>query len=208
MTLADDIRACVRCPLTEKQEDNAKHVPGGAGSLYQPGGVAIIADAPGYYDAKAGVALTTEGRNTPGKMLDELLAIAGMSRDELFVTYSVRCRPPNNRLQDYPEAVITCGGWTEEEMRAYDPAVVVLMGRVALRSVFGADASVMNTRGWHTATKPDHPWGHKVMIATYGPGAASFAGGVDSEPAQFIIKDLKAAKATAEALRRGTIEQG
>jgi uracil-DNA glycosylase family 4 len=172
-SLADEIQACVRCPLNEVQEPGAKHVPGSVGSKYQKGGVALIADAPGYYDAKSG--LPFQGR--PGTSLDELLALVPISRDELFVTYNVRCRAPNGRLQDHPEALFHCAYWTEREFEEYDPAVVIAMGRESLKLIYGTEASVINTRGFVNATPAKHGWGHRLVMATYNPGAASFAGG-------------------------------
>lgn len=186
------------CPLAFKQEPNAKHVPALVGPRYRPGGLALLVEAPGYYEAKEGRPLV----GGPGKLLDEMLPLAGLSRDDLLITSSVRCRPPNNRIQDYPEAVVACGHWTEQEFGAYDPRVVVLMGRTALRQIFGAEATVASTRGMLTATPTKHAWGHRILMATYNPAAAGYAGGVTSEPGQFIIRDLAAAKATAEALGR------
>lgn len=197
MSLAAEIRACVRCPLNEKQEPGAHHVPGIAGPEYRPGGIAVVFEAPGYYEARAGTPMA--GRVSG--LFDDLLAAAGLSRAGLFLTNSVRCQPPNNRIQDYPEAVVACGHWTEQEFGAYAPSVIVLMGRTALRSIFGAEATVAGVRGMLTATPEKHGWGHRVLVATYHPAAASYAGGLNSEPGQFIVHDLMRAKATAEALR-------
>jgi len=199
--LADDIRNCTRCPLWEKQEPGAKHVPGVIGSNYRPRGLAILADHPRYYEAKSGVPF----QGPTGGLLDTLLQHVGLTRDDLMITHGVRCRPPGNRIVDYPEAVVTCDSWTADEMAAYDPSVIVLMGREALQSIFGKEASVGATRGALTALPAKHSWraggGTRLCLPTYAPAAASFGGGLDSEPGQAIIEDLKAAVATAAAMR-------
>ena len=120
-----------------------------------------------------------------------------------FLTNSVRCRPPGNRLQDYPEAVAACASWTELEFGVYDPAVVVLMGRVAMRQVFGAEAAVGSTRGSFAATPAKHPWGARLCVCTYHPAAAVYNGGETSDVADFIVQDLRAAMAAWRAASPG-----
>ena len=188
MTLEAAIRACTRCPLHEQQEGNHP-VPPHVGPKYPQRGIAVVCDFPRYFDSKEGKPL----RGRDGEMFNDLLAKVEITRDMFMLTNSVRCKPPNNRIEDYPEAIAACASWTADEFALYDPAVVVLMGRVAIRSVFGAEASVGATRGTFTATPAKHPWGSRLAICTYHPGAAGFAGGVDSEPAQHIVNDLTAA---------------
>lgn len=112
-------------------------------------------------------------------------------------------------MQDYPEAVSNCAAWSQHEFAAYDPSVIVLMGREVVQSIFGLESSVVNTRGQHLSLPAKHSWRwngytgtvrERVAVCTYDPGAAHFAGGVDSEPGQFIVQDLMSARRTMEAL--------
>lgn len=189
MNLADAIRSCTRCPLGEAQEDGNKPVPLYLGPKYPKRGIAVVCDFPRYYDSKAGKPL----RGRDGEMFDKLAAQVGLTREMFLLTNSVRCKPPNNRIDDYPEAINACAHWTQTEFETYDPAVVVLMGRVAIRSVFGAEATVAGTRGTFSSTPAKHPWGNRVAVCTFHPGAAGFAGGPDSETGKHIVNDLKAA---------------
>ena len=68
--------------------------------------------------------------------MDRLLRLAGLSRDVLFITNRVRCQPPRNRLDDHPEALLACEHWTVEELKVYNPRVVVVMGKPAIKGVF------------------------------------------------------------------------
>lgn len=195
--LADRIRACTRCPLHQKQDEGCGPVPPYVGQRYGRGGIAIVCEAPGAKEAERGVPLMGQA----GQLFNKLAVKAGLERSMFFLTNSVRCRPPGNRIVDYPEAVNACGEWTQEEFATYDPAIVVLMGRVAMRQVFGADATVGQTRGSFTATPDKHPWGRRVCIASYHPAAAIYGGGEESEPGQYIVQDLRAALAAWRALR-------
>ena len=195
MTLEAAIRSCTRCPLHEQQEGNHP-VPLHVGQKYPQRGIAVVCDFPRYYDSKAGKPL----RGRDGEMFDSLIERVGLTRDMFLLTNSVRCKPPNNRIDDYPEAIAACSQWTQDEFASYDPAVVVLMGRVAMRQVFGAEATVAATRGSLAATPAKHPWGQRLYLCTYHPGAASFGG---PEVADHIVNDLKAA-VNAWLVLRGT----
>jgi DNA polymerase len=126
----------------------------------------------------------------PGAAFDELIEAAGLSRAELFLTNSIRHRAPNGRIQDYPEALFACAAWTEWEMQAYQPALVIAMGRIALQSVFGKEATVGGMRGTFTPLPAKHEWGSRSVMATYSPGAANF----DESVRDLIVQDLRAAK--------------
>ena len=193
MTLADDIRACTLCPLAGRQEAGAQHVPATAGARYQPGGVAVLLDAPDYYEAMAGHLLTGKKGDAFGRMVEE----AGLPVEELLVLASVRCHPPNNRLRDYPEALSNCAGWTAAELAAYAPKVMMVMGANAIKTVYGLEATVQGSRGAFLSTPAKHPWGRRVVTCTYHPAAASF----DENVGPLIVQDLRAAKHRAELLK-------
>lgn len=199
--LADAIRACTLCPLASKQEPGAQHVPATVGARYQPGGIAVVFDAPTYYDAKEGHYLA--GKN--GTLFDTMAADAGLSRDDLVLIGSARCRPPGNRLRDYPEALANCATWTKQELDLYQPKVLVLMGSEAIKTGFGAEATVARSRGTFMATPAKHPWGWRTVTAAYNPAAAAFAGGADSEIGRQIVSDLAVAKSALELLRNVSI---
>ena len=188
--LAKAVQECTRCPLSAKQEPNTLHVPAEVGKDYHKHGIGIICEAPGYYEAKSGRPLVGKA----GQLFDQLVAQAGLSRDQLMLTNVVRCRPPDNNLKDYPEATFACDHWTQLELSVYDPALIILMGATAMSKAFGADAKVGATRGTFTI------WNGRVAAATYHPSAAVYGGGLTSETANYIIRDIRMAKRVWESL--------
>ena len=76
-------------------------------------------------------------------------------------------------MLDYPEALSNCEPWNTAEFQAYDPAMVVLMGNVAMRPVFGAQAKITGTRGTFRTTGPDFDWGSRTWTATFDPVAVT-----------------------------------
>lgn len=161
------------------------------------GGVGILLDAPDYYESVSGRLLTGK----KGTAFDQMAEEAGLPRVALVLLSSVRCRPPNNRLRDYPEALSNCAVWTAKELGAYGPKVLVLMGSAAIKSVFGTEATVAGSRGQFTSTSAKHPWGRRLVTCTYNPSAAAF----DASVGPLIVQDLIAARKAAERLEGVTL---
>ena len=191
------------CPLHEKQAPEGVVVPPAIGAAYRPRSLMLLGEAPKYAEAegKRGKGVPFGGES--GAMLDTLLAEAELTRDELILDYTVRHRAPNNRLRDYPEAVMSCGKWTNWMMATYDPGVVLVMGATPLKEIYGEKAGVGMTRGTLRPLDKRHAWGARVVIATYDPGAAVYQGGAQSEVGRFIYQDLLTAKEVVRALNGG-----
>ena len=185
------VHECRLCKLSElRLESGMLAVPGLPGSKYQPGGLAVIAEAPGADEEQAGTPLVGKA----GKLFNEMLTRAMVQRDGSLLLNRIRCRPPANRIKDWPEAVSNCDVWTASELRTYQPLVVVLLGATAISGIFGAKAKVGTTRGTFTSKGDGHAWGARTYTATYHPSAVLRNGGINSELATQVIADLKAAE--------------
>src|SRR3954470_21821106 len=82
--------------------------------------VVIVGEAPGATE-------DAEGRpfvGRAGRLLDEVLAAAGLRRDEVWITNVVKARPPGNRDPRAPE-VAHHWPWLERELAAIGPRLVV-----------------------------------------------------------------------------------
>lgn len=183
MAVADDIRNCTRCTLYDKR---LNAVPAEAGSKYTVGGIAIFAEAPGADEDKAGRPMV--GR--AGKLMDGLLQQAGLSREEVVILNRIRCRPVRNRVQDFPDALLACDEWVKEELNEYNPAVVVLAGNTAMRSVFGAQANITAVRGAARQSGVDYHYGSRLWIPCFHPAAALR----NPQLTTSIVEDLRLAK--------------
>ena len=180
--LISQILTCQKCRLSQSRN---LAVPAEIGTRYS--GLAIMGEAPGAQEDLKGRPMV--GR--AGELLERMLTGAGLTRESVMILNRVRCRPPRNRLQDYPEATLNCDEWTQAELAAYQPSVVVLMGKTALQAVFGKLVGVGETRGMMRQTSEEFAWGARSWVATYHPAAALR----NPELIPIIIKDLKQAKA-------------
>ena len=192
------IANCTNCRLA-KDRGIGLSVPAEPGKLYQLGGLAIFLEAPGADEEKHWDTLESGeeyGRPLNGRsgiLMDTLLSRAGTSRADVLVLNRIRCRPPRNQINDYPDAVSQCDPWVVKELNEYAPSVVLLSGNTALRSVFGATASITSVRGSCRATSDSFAYGKRVFIPTFHPAYAARNGGENSEIGRLIVSDIKLA---------------
>jgi uracil-DNA glycosylase family 4 len=103
----------------------ATHIVPGEGS--HTADVMLIGEAPGASEDELGRPFV--GRS--GRFLDELLAEAGLARDDVFITNVVKARPPRNRDPTAAE-VAHYLPWLEQQLALVQPRVVIPLGRHAL----------------------------------------------------------------------------
>ena len=105
-------------------------------------------------------------------MLDSLLADAGLSREDIYITNVVKDRPPDNRDPRVKE-VRLYAPFLWRQMDIVRPQVIVPLGRHALEFVrrhfagFPAEGSVSTLHG--TAYPVDAPWGRVFIMPLYHP---------------------------------------
>lgn len=193
LTLVAGIGTCKACPLGQLRDDDAAFsVPAWPGERYHPGGLALMSDSPGWGEERDPGRRIMTGK--PGRSLDSCLKAVGMDRDELLMFHRVRCRPPGP-LDSQPAATTACDEWTPKELDVYQPAVVVLMGNTAMRTIFGVNAKITRVRNTtrYRATGPKFMWGERVWVPTFHPSAAR-DGGVNGNVGRAITADLRLAK--------------
>ena len=135
--IADEIRAHHGCGQ-EPCETCTQLVPGEGNP---EAAVVIVGEAPGAAEDKAGRPFV--GR--AGKLLDELLAEAGLVRDDVFITNVVKARPPGNRDPRQPE-VDHHLPWLVRQLEVIEPELLVPLGRHAL-SHFAPGAKISEVHG-------------------------------------------------------------
>src|SRR5574341_2365829 len=86
-SIAKEIAGCKACPL---HQGRTRTVPGD-GTINAD--ILFIGEAPGFYEDQQGLPFV----GASGKYLEKLLAMIGLSRREVFIANTVKCRPPDNR---------------------------------------------------------------------------------------------------------------
>lgn len=124
--LADKIHDCKLCRLHEKRN---RAVPG-AGDVNTE--IMFIGEGPGFNEDKQGLPFV--GRS--GDLLNKMLGTIGMTRDQVFITNVVKCRPPDNRDPMTDEIEICTRTYLWEQIRIIDPLVICTLGRFSMNLFF------------------------------------------------------------------------
>lgn len=82
-----------------------------------------------------------------GEFLNRLLEAVGLSRNALFITSSVKCRPPQNRAPRQDELKICKTNWLDRQIALINPEIVVLLGRVAMKLVLAKKENLTRIHG-------------------------------------------------------------
>jgi uracil-DNA glycosylase family 4 len=150
------IRVCTKCRLCESRT----HAVPGEGP-YQAR-VMFVGEAPGAHEDAAGRPFV--GR--AGQFLDEMLAILGLPRRHVFVTNTVKCRPPRNRPPRADELATCRENWLDRQIDLVRPKIVVLLGATAVRQIFGGRARLSALHG-KARVRDD-----RTYFITYHPASA------------------------------------
>ncbi|MEA2277046.1 MAG: uracil-DNA glycosylase [Solirubrobacteraceae bacterium] len=121
--IAEEIRNHVPCGF-EICEQATNLVPGEGSATAD---VVIVGEAPGASEDREGRPFV--GR--AGRLLDELLAEAGLRREDVFITNVVKARPPGNRDPRAAEVAHHLP-WLEAQLEVIRPRLLVPLGRHAL----------------------------------------------------------------------------
>jgi DNA polymerase len=135
--IAADIRDHVPCGF-EVCEQATNLVPGEGSATAR---VVLVGEAPGASEDKTGRPFV--GR--AGKLLDLLLAEAGLRREDVFITNVVKARPPGNR-DPRADEVAHHLPWLEAQLEVVNPRLVVPLGRHALKH-FAPDLKISEAHG-------------------------------------------------------------
>jgi len=123
-----DIKMCRRCSLYEHRD----HVVPGSGNTRAS--IFLIGEAPGENEDREGEPFVGKS----GHKLDEWLSLVGLSREHLYITNLLKCRPPENKFPEETgkEAPTTqCLPYLREQLRIVNPLAIVLMGKQAVHHV-------------------------------------------------------------------------
>ncbi len=158
--IEEEIRNCKRCPL-HKGRKNA--VPGEGGNKKK---IMFIGEAPGRREDELGRPFV----GAAGKFLDELLSEINLSREDVYITNVVKCRPPNNR-DPTDEEIALCSPYLERQIEILKPRIICPLGRFAAKYIlekYGFEmSSISKVQGKIFE-------GEVIIIPMYHPAAALY----------------------------------
>ena len=169
-TLQQQCMHCRACGLCESRT----HVVFGVGDPNAE--VLFVGEAPGEREDALGEPFV--GR--AGQLLDDMLAMIGLDRSRIYITNSIKCRPPQNRdpLNTEKEA---CAPYLQKQLQLMDPKIIVCLGRISAMEMIKPDFKITQEHGQFFEKNG------RLMTAIYHPAALLRDG--DKKPDTFV--DLK-----------------
>jgi DNA polymerase len=158
--IGSEVRACTRCRL---HAGRTSAVPGEGHADTE---VVFVGEGPGMNEDRQGRPFV--GR--AGDLLVRFLATIGWTRDEVFITNVVKCRPPDNRDPE-PDEIAACLPYLERQLRIIDPALIVTLGRHSMGR-FIPGARIGQAHGTLHPVDPATGAGAAMVYAMYHPAAA------------------------------------
>jgi uracil-DNA glycosylase len=192
--LADSEAGCTRCPLYRQA---TRAVPGEGPSRAQ---FMLVGEQPGDREDLAGKPFV----GPAGRMLNNALRDAGITRDETFVTNAVKHfkheMRGKRRLHKRPNTyeIERCKIWLDAERGLVRPSTIIALGATAARSLTGRTIIIGKARG-HPLKLAD---GTKLVVTVH-PSALLRIDDEDERQTAYsgFVADLKAA-ARADAQRK------
>jgi uracil-DNA glycosylase len=178
-----DLQGCTRCKLC----DGRSTIVFGSGNPQAD--LVVIGEGPGADEDLQGKPFV--GR--AGQLLTRMLESVQFSRDEVYITNAVKCRPPGNRNPEGDE-LAACAPFLAAQLGVLQPKVILALGSVATQALLKTKEPIGKLRGRL------HPYGSIVLVPTFHPAFLLRNPGQDYK--RMAWDDLKLAKREYDRRRK------
>lgn len=155
LAIGEEVRGCERCRLAQSR---THAVPGEGPSDAR---IVFVGEGPGFHEDQQGRPFV----GAAGNFLEELLSSIGLSREDVYITNLVKCRPPGNRDPREDELETCTSTYLERQLEAIDPEVIVTLGRFSMERYFPG-SKISRIHGQPKAV------GGRLVVPMYHPAAA------------------------------------
>ena len=134
--IREDLGDCHRCKLARGR----RTVVFGEGNPHAE--LVFVGEGPGADEDEQGRPFV--GR--AGQLLNRMIQLIGMKREEVYICNVVKCRPPGNRTPEKDE-IDTCSPFLFRQIEALKPRLVCCLGAPAVRTVLGIKEGITKIHG-------------------------------------------------------------
>ena len=186
-------QTCVKCPQLAATRTKVVFGAGNADA-----DLMFVGEAPGANEDRLGLPFVGQA----GKLLDTLLGEIGLSRPEVFVCNTLKCRPPGNR-DPLPGEIDACQDYLFRQLELIEPRVVCTLGNFATK-LLRADVSTGITRLHGRAEDAHDRAADGPALPALPPGGGALHARDARDAADGLRADPRAARAAgARAARAG-----
>ena len=112
------------------------------GSGHDGSSLMFVGEGPGADEDRLGLPFVGKA----GKLLDRMIDVIGLDREDVYVTNVVKCRPPNNRNPTSDE-IAHCMGILERQIELVNPKLIVTLGNVPTQALLPGSPGITKSRG-------------------------------------------------------------
>ena len=123
-----------------KLKDNSNKIILGDGNINSP--LMLIGEAPGAEEEKFGVPF----KGDVGELLNKMLIAINIKRKNIYTSYAINFRPPDDRKPTSTE-IKRYSVFLKEHISIINPKIIVLMGSSAMEAVTGISEKITTERG-------------------------------------------------------------
>jgi uracil-DNA glycosylase len=134
--LRTEASSCTRCALSQSRTQVV------FGNGHPNAELMFVGEAPGFHEDQQGIPFVGQA----GKLLDTLLAGIGLTRADVYVANTVKCRPPGNR-DPLPEEKHQCEPWLFRQIELIKPKVIATLGNHATKQLTGKETGITRVHG-------------------------------------------------------------
>ncbi len=134
--LKKQINSIENCNL----KDNSQNLVLGNGNINSP--IMLIGEAPGAEEDKSSIIFQGE----VGELLNKMLIAIGIKRQNIYCSYAINFRPPEDRKPTTQE-IKRYSVFLKEHISIIDPKIIILMGSSAMEAVTGINTKISSERG-------------------------------------------------------------
>ncbi len=131
-----EYRDCLACKLAQGR----KRLVFGTGAARPR--ILFIGEGPGAEEDQQGLPFV--GR--AGALLTGFISALGLTREDVYITNVVKCRPPGNRTPE-PDEIASCRPILMRQIELLDPRLIVTLGNVPLKALNPGAAGITKERG-------------------------------------------------------------
>ena len=134
--LKNKINSIENCSL----KDNSQNLVLGDGNMNSP--IMLIGEAPGIEEDKIGITFKGE----IGELLNKMLIAIKIKRQNIYCSYAINFRPPEDRKPTSQE-IKRYSVFLKEHISIINPKIVILMGSTAMEAITGINSKISSERG-------------------------------------------------------------
>ena len=130
------INSIINCDL----KDNSKEIVLGDGNVNSP--IMLVGEAPGMEEDSTGLTFLGE----VGDLLKKMLNAINIKKENIYSTYAVNFRPPEDR-KPTPKEIKRYSQFLQKQISIIKPKLIILMGSTAMESLTGLNSKISIERG-------------------------------------------------------------